>query len=243
MEQLRCSNLSVGYGEHAIASGLNFSMHAGDYLCIVGENGAGKSTLMRTLLGLQKPVSGQMAFSPQIQKNEIGYLPQKMHAQRDFPASAGEIVLSGLQGKTGRRPFYRRSEKAEARRIMHRLSIGDLADKSFRKLSGGQQQKVLLARALCASGKILFMDEPVTGLDPEAAREMYAMIGELHRDGMTIVMISHDILSAVKYADHILHIGDAGFFGRKEEYLCSETGKRFLDQREVSCDEPDHDAD
>lgn len=233
MEQIRCSNLSIGYGERAIASGLSFSVNAGDYLCIVGENGAGKSTLMRTLLGLQKPVSGHPVYSPEIRKNEIGYLPQQLHIQRDFPATAGEIVLSGFQGQTGRRPFYRRSEKAEARAIMRRLCIGELAGRSFRSLSGGQQQKVLLARALCASGKILFMDEPVTGLDPEATREMYAIIGELNRRGMTIVMISHDILSAVRYADHILHIGSACFFGRKEDYLRSETGKRFLNRREV----------
>ncbi|OLR55241.1 ABC transporter [Hornefia porci] len=233
MEQIRCSNLSIGYGERAIASGLSFSVNAGDYLCIVGENGAGKSTLMRTLLGLQKPVSGHPVYSPEIRKNEIGYLPQQLHIQRDFPATAGEIVLSGFQGQTGRRPFYRRSEKAEARAIMRRLCIGELAGRSFRSLSGGQQQKVLLARALCASGKILFMDEPVTGLDPEATREMYAIIGELNRRGMTIVMISHDILSAVRYADHILHIGSTCFFGRKEDYLRSETGKRFLNRREV----------
>lgn len=233
MEQIRCNNLSIGYGERAIASGLSFSVNAGDYLCIVGENGAGKSTLMRTLLGLQKPVSGQPVYSPDVRKNEIGYLPQQMHTQRDFPTTAGEIVLSGFQGQTGWRPFYRRSEKAEARAIMRRLCIEELAGRSFRNLSGGQQQKVLLARALCASGKILFMDEPVTGLDPEATREMYAIIGELNRGGTTIVMISHDILSAVRYADHILHIGNACFFGRNEDYLCSETGKRFLNRREV----------
>lgn len=233
MEQIRCNNLSIGYGERAIASGLSFSVNAGDYLCIVGENGAGKSTLMRTLLGLQKPVSGQPVYSPDVRKNEIGYLPQQMHTQRDFPTTAGEIVLSGFQGQTGWRPFYRRSEKAEARAIMRRLYIEELAGRSFRNLSGGQQQKVLLARALCASGKILFMDEPVTGLDPEATREMYAIIGELNRGGTTIVMISHDILSAVRYADHILHIGNVCFFGRNEDYLRSETGKRFLNRREV----------
>ena len=228
MEQIKCSDLSVGYGKHIIASGLDFSINEGDYLCIVGENGAGKSTLMRTLLGLQKPISGRISYDRYVGRSGIGYLPQQLYAQTDFPATVKEIVQSGCQGKIRRKPFYGRKEKAVALSNMKYLHIEELADRSYRELSGGQQQKVLLARALCAAGRILFLDEPVTGLDPEATGEMYSLIDRINKECMTIVMISHDISLAVKYANKILHIGKKIFFRKKEDYINSEIGINFL---------------
>ena len=232
MAYITVRDLSLGYDAHSIVEGLNFAVNAGDYLCIVGENGSGKTTLMRTLLNLQGPVGGQILIGDGLKKNEIGYLPQQTVVQKDFPASVREIVLSGCQGRCGLRPFYSKEEKQLAEDNMERMGITELAKRCYRELSGGQQQRVLLARALCATRKVLLLDEPVSGLDPKVTAEMYSLIADLNREGITIIMISHDIAAAVRYASHILHIGSRIFFGTKEEYLKSDAGRIFLMQQE-----------
>ena len=231
MALLTIENLSLGYDSRAIVEDLNFSVDAGDYLCIVGENGSGKSTLMKTLLGLQEPISGQILIGDGLRKNEIGYLPQQTIVQKDFPASVREIVLSGCQGRCGLRPFYNKEEKRLAEENMERMGISALRNRCYRELSGGQQQRVLLARALCATRKVLLLDEPVSGLDPKVTAEMYSLISDLNSEGITIIMISHDIIAAVTYASHILHIGDSVFYGTKDAYLESDAGKLFLIQQ------------
>ena len=223
MTLLTVRDLSFGYDSHAIISNLNFTVNAGDYLCIVGENGSGKTTLMKTLLGLREPISGEIIPGDGLRPNEIGWLPQQTVVQKDFPASVREIVLSGCQGRCGLRPFYNRAEKQLAEENMKRMGITELADSCYRELSGGQQQRVLLARALCATRKILLLDEPVSGLDPKVTAEMYELIRTLNRESVTIIMISHDIAAAVKYASHILHIGSHVFFGTREEYVMNKS--------------------
>ena len=220
MALITCQNLSLGYGGREILRGLSFEVNSGDYLCIVGENGSGKSTLMRTILGLQRPMAGQILTGDGLRVNEIGYLPQQTPVQKDFPASVREVVLSGFEGQCGWRPFYTKAEKQRAEENIRAMGIGDLTRRCYRELSGGQQQRVLLARALCATGKLLLLDEPVSGLDPKVTAEMYELIEKLNREkGITVIMISHDSGAALRYASHILHIGGTVFFGTKEAYL------------------------
>lgn len=233
MALITIQNLSLGYESKAIIENLNFSVNSGDYLCIVGENGCGKTTLMKTLLHLQEPIDGSILTGEWLKKNEIGYLPQQTIVQKDFPASVREIVLSGCQGRCKLRPFYTREEKELADTNMERMGILDLKNRCYRELSGGQQQRVLLARALCATRKILLLDEPVSGLDPKVTSQMYETIQKLNKEGITIIMISHDIKAAVRYASHILHIGEKIFYGTREEYMKSDIGKMFLREREV----------
>ena len=229
MAQLTCTNLTLRYGENVLVRGLSFEVNAGDYLCIVGENGSGKSTLVRTLLHLQTPAEGKIETGDGLQANEIGYLPQQTLVQRDFPASVREIVLSGCQSRMGLRPFYNNEEKALADENMEKMDITHLADRCYRELSGGQQQRVLLARALCATRKLLFLDEPVSGLDPKATAEMYELIERLNRkECITIIMVSHDIHAALRYASHILHIEENVFFGTKYDYIKSPVGRYFM---------------
>ena len=228
MALITATELALGYDSHAIVENLSFSVNQGDYLCIVGENGSGKTTLMKTLLHLQEPLKGKITLGDGLRKNEIGYLPQQTVVQKDFPASVREIVLSGCQGRTGLRPFYNKAEKKLAEENMERLGITSIAGRCYRELSGGQQQRVLLARALCATRKVLLLDEPVSGLDPAVTADMYDLIKELNLEGVTIIMISHDISAAVRYATHILHVGAATFYGSCEEYITSETGAYFL---------------
>ncbi|MBQ3973249.1 MAG: metal ABC transporter ATP-binding protein [Lachnospiraceae bacterium] len=234
MALLSAMDLTLGYSDRTLVRNLNFELNEGNYLCIVGENGSGKSTLMRTLLGLQAPLSGKVLHGDGLRSQEIGYLPQQTPVQRDFPASVSEIVLSGCQTRLGRRFFYTRQDKELARQNMELMSVSDLAGRCYRNLSGGQQQRVLLARALCATRRLLLLDEPVAGLDPRASAEMYQLIRRLNREEkITIIMVSHDIAAAISYATHILHIGETVFFGTREEYLESRAGREFLDpQRE-----------
>ena len=229
MSYLTVKNLEVGYEKRTISEPLNFKVDRKDYLCIIGENGAGKSTLMKTLLGLVKPIGGEIVFGDGLKKNEIGYLPQQTVTQRDFPASVKEIVLSGCQGRCGLRPFYNKEEKELAQVNMKRMGIEALAEKCYRDLSGGQQQRVLLARALCATQKILLLDEPVSGLDPKVTIEMYTLIKQLNDEGLAVIMISHDVGTALKYSTHILHMGNEIFFGTRDEFLHSEEGRHYID--------------
>ena len=201
---------------------MSFQVDRGNYLCVVGENGSGKSTLMRTILGLQAPMSGQIQKGDGLKESQIGYLPQQTPVQKDFPASVWEVVLSGCEGGCGWRPYYTKAEKDRALENIRSMGLSNLINRCYRELSGGQQQRVLLARALCATDTLLFLDEPVSGLDPKVTEEMYALIEKLNREqGITVIMISHDIQAALRYATHILHIGGAVFFGTREEYLRS----------------------
>ena len=233
MSQIVCHNLSIGYDDRAILQNINFSVNKGDYLCIVGENGSGKSTLMRTLLHLQPSLGGEITFGDGVRENEIGYLPQQTLIQKDFPASVREIVLSGCLNGCGFRPFYNRAEKARTKEMMEKLQISNLSKRCYRELSGGQQQRVLLARALCATRKLLLLDEPVSGLDPQATRDMYDTIRKLNtEDKITVVMISHDLETVSVFASHILYIGETCFYGTKQEYLESDICWKYLERKD-----------
>lgn len=234
MSMLVCSDLSLGYEGKEIVGSVNFKVEKGDYLCIVGENGAGKSTLVKTVLGLVKPIKGSVTYGDGLNNNEIGYLPQQTDVQKDFPASVAEIVLSGFQGRMGMRPFYSKKEKKIAADNMEKLGITALAKRSYRELSGGQQQRVLLARALCATKEMLLLDEPASGLDPKVMADMYSLIEMLNNEGITVIMISHDIAAALNYGSHILHLDKCTFFGSKEDYLQSDICKKFLIMNEMA---------
>lgn len=230
MALITCQNVSFAYDGNVVVSGLDFQIQSGDYLCIVGENGSGKSTLIKGLLRLKMPQSGSILMGQGLQATEIGYLPQQTAAQKDFPASVYEVVLSGRLAARGIRPFYAKTDRLAAEENIQRLGIADLKNRCYRELSGGQQQRVLLARALCATKKLLLLDEPVSGLDPLVTQELYRVIEGINRDtGISIIMVSHDIQSAVKYAGHILHLQNRQiFYGTTSEYIRSSIGMHFL---------------
>ena len=230
MAILKCEDLSFSYEGRTVLHDVNFHVDAGDYLCIVGENGSGKSTLIKGLLGLKAPDSGRIIHAEGLMPNEIGYLPQQTEMQRDFPASVREAVLSGCLNSMGRRFRYSKADRERADMNMERMGIEDLASESYQALSGGQQQRVLLARALCATQKLLLLDEPVTGLDPKASAEMYNIIKLINLcDNISVIMVSHDIHEAVRYATSILHLGHKQlFFGSAAEYRESAQARRFL---------------
>lgn len=228
MSYIKCENLSLGYEGNTVAENISFTVDKGDYLCILGENGAGKSTLMKAILGLIPLMGGNIAYGDGLERYEIGYLPQQTFVQKDFPASVWEIVLSGALSKCGRRAFFGKAEKKLAEENMKRMDIWELKKECYRNLSGGQQQRVLLARALCASSKLLLLDEPVTGLDPKVTVEFYQLIKQLNNEGLTIIMVSHDIHAAMKYATKVLHVEkEQSFTGTTQEYQKSSFWKEI----------------
>ncbi len=211
-----------------VAKGLNFTVSDGDYLCILGDNGAGKSTLVKAILSLHEPLSGSLEFA--FSRSEIGYLPQRTEVRRDFPSSVWEVVLSGCVNSLSRRFFYSKQDRLTAEANLERMEITDLRKQTFSHLSGGQQQRVLLARALCAAKKVLLLDEPVAGLDSHTSSELYHLIDTLNEDGMTVIMVTHDVHPALNSAGKILHLGRTFFFGLRDEYFESEVGKRYLEE-------------
>ena len=227
---IQCSHADFGYENQDAVVDVTMEVNPGDYVCIVGENGSGKSTLMKGMLGLLKPTKGTISVSDELKKSGIGYLPQQTAAQKDFPATVGEVVLSGCLSRRGNKPFYSGTEKALAEKNMERLGIAELAGQYYRDLSGGQQQRTLIARALCATDKLLILDEPITGLDPSAILEFYEIIRKLNqKEGVAILMVSHDIANVVKQAKKILHLKrEVLFYGTTEEYLKSSAGHIYL---------------
>ena len=206
---LKCNKLTLGYNNKDILHSFDYGIHSGEYLCIIGRNGCGKTTFLRGLAGVLRPKSGKIELCDNLRRNQIGYLPQITIAQKDFPASVEEIVLSAFQGKSLLLPFYGKALRKRANECLELTRTENLRKESFRELSGGQKQRVLLARALCAAERLLLLDEPVTGLDPESSQNMYNIIKGLHENkNMTIVMVTHDIDAARNNSTRILNFNE-----------------------------------
>jgi zinc transport system ATP-binding protein len=231
MSILDCNKLTIGYEGKPLLSDLSFSVNPGNILCILGDNGSGKTTLMKTLLGLKSPMSGSVSYDPELSNVKIGYVSQQMVVKKDFPATVSEVVRSGCLNNVGLRLLYTEKEKQYADNNMDILGIKELSKSSYMELSGGQQRRVLIARALCAAGSLLFLDEPASGLDSDATHDLYAFIDKLCKDtSIATIMISHDIVAAISVATHIIHLEqDRSFYGTKLEYLYSEIGSKYLE--------------
>ena len=232
---IQCTGAGFGNEHIDAVSDVTMEILPGDYIGVVGENGAGKSTFIKGLLGLLKPTSGSISMAEELKRTGVGYLPQQTAAQKDFPATVQEVVLSGTLSRRGNRPFYSMAERKLAAHNLERLGMEHLKNKCYRELSGGQQQRVLIARALCATEQLLILDEPITGLDPSAIQDFYHLIKKLNReDGITIIMVSHDIGNVISQANKILHLHrKVVFCGTAEEYKKSVAGKEFLGGEEA----------
>ena len=214
--------LKTGYADPIACP--DFEIFPGDYLCITGPNGSGKTTLLKTLAGALEPLGGELRFGGGLRTGvgrrergcaSIGYLPQQGPVHKDFPASVREVVRSGCQALRGWRPFYSFYERRLAERAMARMGISGLASRGYRELSGGQRQRVLIARALVAPHRLLLLDEPASGLDPEAADSLMRMLAELNGKGVAIAMVTHDSDVVAAAAKSVLRLGPGASFERR----------------------------
>ncbi|MDR2073159.1 MAG: metal ABC transporter ATP-binding protein [Spirochaetaceae bacterium] len=231
-------DLSFAYDGRTVLEGINFSIREKEKLCVVGENGSGKSTFLKGILGLQAPVGGRVLKNPGLKQSDIGYLPQESPLQKDFPAAVFEVILSGRQNRRGLRPFYTREDRLAAAESLEMLGLRELGRHCFRELSGGQRRRVLLARSLCAAGRLLLLDEPASGLDPIIQTGLYQVLEKINSElGMAIIMVSHDIEGVLQFtapgtdgrAGRVLHLAGRQLFeGSAEDYRESEPGRIFL---------------
>lgn len=218
MKLIDVKNLSLGYDKKAVFRGLNFSVSKGDFICVVGANGAGKTTLIKGILGLIKPLAGEIKFV-NLKRKFVGYMPQETMVDPNFPAAVFEIVLSGTLNRE-HNIFYNKAAKADAEAALLKLGILKLKNKSFVDLSGGQRQKVLLARALVATKELLILDEPSNNLDKKSKAELYKIVQKLNAEGRTIMMVTHDLDHGNLIGNKILSIREGDyFFGTTEEFV------------------------
>lgn len=194
MSLISIHKLRLGFGKNIAVSNSDFEISSGDFVCIVGANGSGKTTLIKAILGLVSPISGTIKFGDGLFLKEIGYLPQELNLEQNFPALVSEVVLSGCLSKMRHRICYNEVEKQKMQEILKRLGILKLKDMSFNELSGGQKQKVLLARTLVSEPKLLILDEPSNNLDHASREDFYQILMDLNQSkGITILMVTHDL--------------------------------------------------
>ena len=220
MSLIDIKNLSLGYDGNIVLKNVNLKIEENDFICVVGPNGSGKSTLIKGILGLIKPISGTITFN-NLKQNFIGYMPQETKVDSNFPASVLEIVLSGTLNKKRMSLFYTKEDKKLAIKNLKILGIENLKNKHFSELSGGQRQKVLLARSLCATSKLLILDEPSNNLDSKSKKNLYDILKNLNRNyNITIIMITHDLDHNNLIGNKILSLReDDIFYGTTEDFI------------------------
>lgn len=219
MSLVRVKNLTLGYNGQAILKNLSFVVEEGDFICVVGKNGSGKTTLVKGILGLIKPMQGEVVFED-LQPNFVGYMPQETNVNEYFPATVFEIVLSGSLNRAKRKFFYSQSDKKEALEKLELLKLIKIKNKSFNELSGGQKQKVLLARSLMATNKLLILDEPSNNLDFETKKDFYEILKKINQEQkITIIMITHDLDHDNLIGNKILSLREEIFYGKTEDFV------------------------
>ena len=210
MNLITLKNLSLGYDGVLVVKNLNLTINENDFICIVGPNGCGKTTLISAILGLIKPLAGKIQYD-QISQKSIGYISQENAVDANFPASVFEIVLSG--SLNGGKNFYDSTAREKALDALKKLDILNLKNNSFAELSGGQRQKVLLARALVATNKLLILDEPSNNLDQKSKKSLYSLIQRIHKEQkIAVLMVTHDLDHCNLIGDKILSLASGDFF-------------------------------
>jgi len=230
------NNLNFKFGKNLILSGISMSISKGDFLGIIGPNGSGKTTLVKVLLGIYASGSGAVKMFGKDVKSfsdwkKIGYIPQKAtNIDQNFPATVREIVSMGL---ISRKKIPRIMDKKDSQDIMDALKLVGMEkfiDRQIGQLSGGQQQKVFIAKAMISKPEILFLDEPTTGVDHESQHIFYDMLNDLNKNhGITIVLISHDVGSITQYVNKVACLNQKlVFHGTHKEFCSSDMAHDFL---------------
>jgi zinc transport system ATP-binding protein len=218
-ELVRLKDIWVHYDDMAVLEDVNLSIKKDDFLGIIGPNGGGKTTLLKVILGLVKPSSGKVTVlggTPQRNRRFIGYVAQNSLFDHDFPISVQDVVLMGRYGRVGLVKRFSSGDKKAALRALQTVEMLDHKDKQIGRLSGGEQQRVLIARALVAEPKMLLLDEPTTGVDMPMQTEFYELLARL-KHSMSIVLVSHDISAVSIYVDKIACLNHQLYYhGSKE---------------------------
>ena len=203
-------NLAIGYDGQAVLAGISLTIACGSFTAILGANGTGKSTLLKTLLGLQPPVTGAVRFGAEGVKPVFGYVPQALQFDPLYPLTGFDVALMGTFGRVGPARFPSRAERDFVRECLHATAADDFADQTFSRLSGGQKQRILIARALATRPDLLVLDEPTAGVDVAATHSLLEFISQIHVERkLTVLLVTHDLPLVRKHAQQIvwLHNG------------------------------------
>ncbi|MCB1323004.1 MAG: ABC transporter ATP-binding protein [Leptospiraceae bacterium] len=217
--ELRIENLSVNYGRFQALRNIQLTVHPGAFIALIGPNGGGKTTLFKAILGQVQPVAGNIYLDNRLMQgptDSIGYVPQHRDFDQKFPITVREVVRMGRLKRTRLLRRYNRTDNEATERALSRVGLLELKDRSIGALSGGQLQRVLIARALATGASILLLDEATTHLDPESAHGLYTLLRKLNRS-TSIVMSSHDINAMHHYADSIACINRGLHIHRSDE--------------------------
>ena len=211
---IKIEHLSAGYEGKEVLHDINLTVHSDDYLGIIGPNGGGKTTLMRLILGLMKPTEGTIRFfkeekdengntiSKEVKEITMGYLPQYNDLDKQFPISVYEVVLSGLSKTKSLFARYTKAQHQQVLDTLERMQLLDLQDRHIGALSGGQLQRVLLARAIVSKPDVVILDEPNTYIDRRFQKQMYEMLEQINKE-CAIIIVSHDIAEVLNNVKHI----------------------------------------
>jgi len=237
---IETKNLSVCYGQTEALKDISFTIEKGDFVGLAGPNGAGKTTLIKAILGLLPISKGEIRLFGKTKKRfddwgKIGYLPQKFSTINAlFPATVNEVVMLGLLSQKKFPKKITANDQKKVNDILQELKISDLKKRRLSELSGGQQQKALLARALVSSPEILIFDEPSTALDPESRESFFQLIQKLNKQsGVAIVLITHDTGYIGQYANKLLYIDkNLIYFGKFSDFCLSEKMNSYFGKYE-----------
>jgi zinc transport system ATP-binding protein len=194
-------DLWFSYNGQPVLTNVNFKVARGEFMAIIGPNGGGKTTLLKLMLGLLEPDRGKIrifGLSPRQAVNRIGYVPQNVHINRDFPISVLDVVLMGRLGMGSRSKRHSSAHRAAARQALERLEMWSFHHRHIGELSGGQLQKVFIARALVTEPEILFLDEPTASVDTKGQGDLYTLLQELNQT-ITILLVSHDVMALSRH--------------------------------------------
>ena len=218
-EVVRLEDIWVHYNSTPILEGINLSVEQGDFLGVIGPNGGGKTTLLKVILGLITPSQGKiwvLGKPPERSRNNIGYVPQYNLFDRDFPISVWDVVLIGRYGRAGLLRRYSGEDRRTVQEVLQTVGMLDYKNRQIGKLSGGEQQRVFIARALVSNPELLLLDEPTASVDPTMQTEFYELLERLKQQ-MAIVLVSHDISAISIYVDKIACLNRQLFYhGSKE---------------------------
>lgn len=223
---IEVKNVSFSYGKRDVLKHVQLMVHRGDYLGLVGGNGSGKTTLLKIILGLVKPDEGMVRlFGKDLatfkEWSRIGYVPQAAtHFDQGFPATVEEVVLMGRFAEAGLFRSITKKDREKAHKALEAVGMQEYRTRLIGELSGGEKQRTFIARALAGEPEILFLDEPTVGVEKEVREDFYALLKKLNEEGLTVVLVTHDLENIAHEAMHVACLDCTLFFhDSAEEFL------------------------
>lgn len=205
---IKIKGLTASYEDKVIFANANLTVFDRDFLVIIGPNGGGKTTLIRYILGLRTPTTGSIVYfkdGTQISNLTMGYLPQYNSIDKKFPISVEEVVLSGLNGQKKLWKRFTAEQHEQVKRVIARMGLNGIENRTIGELSGGQIQRALLGRAIVSNPKVVILDEPSTYMDKEFQTQLYKLLQEINKDS-AVILVSHDVDNAMRYATRIVYV-------------------------------------